>query len=157
MKPQSMGQAVLIGLALIYLASLYFMSSPVWMGFTINALIVAVVALAWNITGGFGGMASFGHAAMYGTGAYASAILQVQYGVNAWIAFAAGIVAGAAMGAFIGALAFPGDAERIDAAKIGILAGSAVAGALGAFILVGRGGHGGNRQLDRPGGAPESS
>ena len=33
----------------------------------------------------------------------------------------------------------------------------AVAGALGAFILVGRGGHGGNRQLDRPGGAPESS
>ncbi|MCZ0963603.1 branched-chain amino acid ABC transporter permease [Paracoccus benzoatiresistens] len=106
MKPQSMGQAVLIGLALIYLASLYFMSSPVWMGFTINALIVAVVALAWNITGGFGGMASFGHAAMYGTGAYASAILQVQYGINPWIAFGAGIVAGAAMGAFIGALAF---------------------------------------------------
>jgi branched-chain amino acid transport system permease protein len=82
------------------------MSSPVWIGFTINALIVAVVALSWNITGGFGGMSSFGHAALYGTGAYASAILQVQYGVNAWIAFAAGIVAGAAMGAFIGALSF---------------------------------------------------
>ena len=30
MKPRSAGQAVLIGLALIYLASLYFMSSPVW-------------------------------------------------------------------------------------------------------------------------------
>src|SRR5690606_6612666 len=99
-------QVVLIAAVLAYLVSVYFMSSPVWMGFTINALIVAVVALSWNITGGFGGLSSFGHAAMYGTGAYASAILQVQYGVNAWIAFASGIVAGAAMGGFIGALAF---------------------------------------------------
>ena len=106
MRPHSTGQAILIGLALLYLASLYFMTSPVWMGFTINALIAAVVALAWNITGGFGGLASFGHAALYGTGAYASAILQVQYGVNAWVGLAAGIAAGAAMGAFIGALAF---------------------------------------------------
>lgn len=106
MKPQSLGQAVLIAAVLLYLVSVYFMASPVWMGFTINALIVAVVALSWNITGGFGGLSSFGHAAMYGTGAYASAILQVSYGVNAWIAFGMGIVAGAAMGAFIGALAF---------------------------------------------------
>ena len=106
MRPQSIGQAVLIAAVVLYLCSIYFMTSPVWMGFTINALIVAVVALSWNITGGFGGMSSFGHAAMYGTGAYASAILQVSYGVNAWVAFAAGIVAGAAMGAFIGALAF---------------------------------------------------
>lgn len=106
MKQLSLGQMVLIGACLIYLVVVYFMTSPVWMGFTINALIVTVVALSWNVTGGFGGMASFGHAAMYGTGAYASAILQVQYGVNAWIALPFGIAAGAAMGAFIGALAF---------------------------------------------------
>lgn len=106
MKPHSLGQAVLIAAAVLYLIAVYFMNSGVWMGFTVNALIVAVVAMAWNVTGGFGGMASFGHAAMYGTGAYASAILQVQYGVNPWLAFTAGIAAGAAMGGFIGALAF---------------------------------------------------
>lgn len=106
MKPQSLGQLVLIAAVILYLFGVYFAHSPVWMGFTINALIITVVALSWNITGGFGGMASFGHAAMYGTGAYASAILQVQYGVNAWIALVAGIAAGSAMGAFIGALAF---------------------------------------------------
>lgn len=106
MRPQSVGQVALIAAALIYLFGVYFASSPVWMGFTINALIVAVVALSWNITGGFGGLSSFGHAALYGTGAYASAILQVKYGFNAWIGFGAGILAGAAMGAFIGALAF---------------------------------------------------
>lgn len=106
MKSQSIGQLALAAAAIAYLISVYFASSPVWMGFTINALIIAVVAMSWNITGGFGGLSSFGHAALYGTGAYASAILQVKYGVNAWVGFAAGILAGAAMGAFIGALAF---------------------------------------------------
>ncbi len=105
-KPHSLGQVVLIGLASAYLLAVYFLPSQVWMGFTINALAMAVVALSWNVTGGFGGLSSFGHAAMYGTGAYASAILQVQFGVNAWISFGAGILAGAAMGAFIGALSF---------------------------------------------------
>lgn len=106
MKLQSAGQIALVVAACAYLLSVYLMSSPVWIGFTINALIVAIIALSWNITGGFGGMSSFGHAALYGTGAYASAILQVQFGVNAWIAFGFGIIAGAAMGGFIGALAF---------------------------------------------------
>lgn len=106
MKPQSVGQLVLIVAALAYLVGVYFLDSPIWMGFTLNALVIAVVAMSWNVIGGFGGMFSFGHAVVYGTGAYASAILQVNYGVNAWIALVAGVAAGAAMGAFIGALSF---------------------------------------------------
>ncbi len=106
MRFQSLGQYGLVLFAIVYLAGVYCVSSPVWMGFTINALIVALAALSWNITGGFGGLSSFGHAALYGTGAYASAILQVKYGFNAWIGFGAGIAAGAAMGALIGGLAF---------------------------------------------------
>ncbi|SOC85702.1 amino acid/amide ABC transporter membrane protein 2, HAAT family (TC 3.A.1.4.-) [Ensifer adhaerens] len=106
MKLNSTGQVVLILVAVAYLLGVYFVSSPVWMGFTINALIVAVLALSWNVTGGFGGLSSFGHAVLYGTGAYTSAILQVTYGVNAWVALLAGIAMAAAVGGFIGALAF---------------------------------------------------
>ncbi len=106
MKLNSTGQVVLILVAVAYLLGVYFISSPVWMGFTINALIVAVLALSWNVTGGFGGLSSFGHAVLYGTGAYTSAILQVTYGVNAWVALVAGIAMAAAVGGFIGALAF---------------------------------------------------
>jgi branched-chain amino acid transport system permease protein len=106
MKSQSIGQLALAAAAVAYLFGVYFASSPVWMGFTINALVIAVIAMSWNITGGFGGLSSFGHAALYGTGAYASAILQVKFGMNAWVGFGAGILAGAAMGAFIGALSF---------------------------------------------------
>ena len=76
------------------------------LNFFIGTLIIALAAQGWNILAGLGGQLSFGHAAFYGAGAYVSAVLQVGYGVNAWIAGGAGIAAGAAVGAAIGALVF---------------------------------------------------
>ena len=80
--------------------------SNVVLNFLVVTLMIALAGQGWNILGGYGGQYSFGHAAFFGTGAYVTAILQVHYGVNAWIGFAAGIVAGAAVGAIIGGLAF---------------------------------------------------
>jgi branched-chain amino acid transport system permease protein len=80
--------------------------SNVVLNFLVVTLMIALAGQGWNILGGYGGQYSFGHAAFFGTGAYATAILQVHYGVNAWIGFAAGIAAGALVGAIIGALAF---------------------------------------------------
>lgn len=80
--------------------------SNVVLNFLVVTLMIALAGQGWNILGGYGGQHSFGHAAFFGTGAYVTGILQVRYGVNAWIAFPAGIAAGAAMGAIIGALAF---------------------------------------------------
>ena len=76
------------------------------LNFLIVALMIALVGQGWNVLGGYGGQYSFGHAAFFGTGAYATAILQVRYGVNAWSAFALGIAAGALLGAVIGFLTF---------------------------------------------------
>jgi branched-chain amino acid transport system permease protein len=83
-----------------------FVHSNVVLNFLVVTLLIALAGQGWNILGGYGGQYSFGQAASFGSGAYATAILQVHYGVNAWIAFAAGIAAGAAVGAIIGALAF---------------------------------------------------
>ncbi len=83
-----------------------FVSSNVVLNFLVVTLMIALAGQGWNILGGYGGQYSFGHAAFFGTGAYVSAILQVRYGVNAWIGFACGIVAGALAGAIIGGLAF---------------------------------------------------
>ena len=80
--------------------------SNVVLNFLVVALMTALAGQGWNILGGYGGQYSFGHAAFFGTGAYVTAILQVHYGVNAWIGFAAGISAGATVGAIIGGLAF---------------------------------------------------
>ena len=80
--------------------------SNVVLNFLVTALLLTLAGQGWNILGGYGGQYSFGHAAFFGTGAYATAILQTRYGLNAWPAFAAGIAAGAGVGAAIGALTF---------------------------------------------------
>jgi branched-chain amino acid transport system permease protein len=80
--------------------------SNVVLNFLVVALMIALAGQGWNILGGYGGQYSFGHAAFFGTGAYTTAILQVHYGVNAWLGFLAGIAAGATAGAVIGGLAF---------------------------------------------------
>jgi branched-chain amino acid transport system permease protein len=79
-------------------------------GVTLNAIMMtlyaALLAQAWNLLGGYGGQFSFGHALFFGVGAYASAVLQVTHGVNAWAALALAVALAAAVGLFVGALAF---------------------------------------------------
>jgi branched-chain amino acid transport system permease protein len=81
-------------------------SSNVVFNFMVVALLIALVGQGWNVLGGYGGQYSFGHAAFFGTGAYVTAILQVRYGVNAWLGLLIGIAAGALVGAVTGALSF---------------------------------------------------
>src|SRR3954462_2446948 len=81
-------------------------ASNVVLNFLVFALLIALVGQGWNLLGGYGGQYSFGNSAFFGTGAYVTAILQVRFGLNAWPAFAIGTVAGAAVGAVIGALVF---------------------------------------------------
>jgi branched-chain amino acid transport system permease protein len=79
-------------------------------GVTLNAIMMtlyaALLAQAWNLLGGYGGQFSFGHALFFGVGAYASAVLQVTHGVNAWAALVLAVVLASAVGLFVGALAF---------------------------------------------------
>jgi branched-chain amino acid transport system permease protein len=81
-------------------------ASNVVLNFLITTLLIALVGQGWNLLGGYGGQYSFGHAAFFGTAAYTTAILQVQYGINAWFGFFAGIFAGSLVGAVIGFLCF---------------------------------------------------
>jgi branched-chain amino acid transport system permease protein len=81
-------------------------ASNVVLNFLVVALLIALAGQGWNLLGGYGGQYSFGHAAFFGTGAYVTAILQMRYGVNAWLGFGIGILAGALVGATIGWLSF---------------------------------------------------
>ena len=80
--------------------------SNVTLNFLIVALMIALAGQGWNVLGGYGGQYSFGHAAFFGTGAYVTAVLQVRYGVNAWVALGIGIAGGALVGAIVGGLTF---------------------------------------------------
>ena len=76
------------------------------LNFLVYVLIITLAAQGWNVLGGFGGQYSFGHAAFFGTGAYTDAILQTQFGVNAWVGLGCGVAAGVLVGVFIGFLSF---------------------------------------------------
>jgi branched-chain amino acid transport system permease protein len=92
--------------ALAVLALTLWLTSGVWLNALMMTLYGALLALAWNLLGGFGGQFSFGHALFFGTGAYASAVLQVAHGVNAWLALGLALLAAAAVGGCVGALVF---------------------------------------------------
>jgi branched-chain amino acid transport system permease protein len=96
---------IVVAVALLAAVPL-FTTSNVVLNFLVMALLIALVGQGWNLLGGYGGQYSFGHAAFFGTGAYATAVLQMRYGVNAWAGLALGIAAGALVGAVIGVLSF---------------------------------------------------
>jgi branched-chain amino acid transport system permease protein len=96
---------ILVAVGLLAMVPLLTASNLV-LNFLVVTLLIALVGQGWNLLGGYGGQYSFGHAAFFGTGAYVTAILQVRYGVNAWLGFCIGIAAGALVGAVIGALSF---------------------------------------------------
>jgi branched-chain amino acid transport system permease protein len=96
---------ILVVAALLAMVPLVTASNVV-LNFLVMALLIALVGQGWNLLGGYGGQYSFGHAAFFGTGAYATAILQTHYGINAWLGFGIGVAAGALVGAVIGALSF---------------------------------------------------
>lgn len=98
-----MRQLALLLLVFLAIATLPgIVHSEFLLNLAIMTLYAALLGQAWNILGGYGGQFSFGHAAFFGTGAYAVAVLQVQLGINPWIGLAAGGLIAMAVAAFIG-------------------------------------------------------
>ncbi len=83
-----------------------FVSSNVLLNFLGFAMIITLAAQGWNLLGGYGGQFSFGHAAFFGTGAYAMALLQVRFGLNPWLVLPLAISLGGGVGYIIGYLSF---------------------------------------------------
>jgi branched-chain amino acid transport system permease protein len=64
--------------------------------------IFAIFAMSLDLLLGFTGLMSLGHAAFFGLGAYAVAILGVQFGINAWVGLATGVAIAGGGAALIG-------------------------------------------------------
>lgn len=90
------------------LASLVVLVFPLVMPFSalaVNILIYGLYALGFNLVYGYLGLLSFGHAALFGTGAYLCGIAIVHLGLPWYAAISIGIAAGLLMAAAIGVLA----------------------------------------------------
>jgi branched-chain amino acid transport system permease protein len=95
--------AGVVGLAILPLA-LAWIDQPYYIVLATRVLIFALIASSLNLLIGYGGMVSFGHAAFFGTGAYAVAALMRAGVESAWIAWPMAVVAGGLIAAMIGAI-----------------------------------------------------
>ncbi len=90
------------------IASLVVLAFPLVMPFTalaVNILIYGLYALGFNLVYGYLGLLSFGHAALFGTGAYLCGIAIVHLGLPWFAAIGLGVLGGLLMAALIGVLA----------------------------------------------------
>ena len=65
---------------------------PVW----------AVFGLSWNLLSGYTGLISFGHAAFFGIGAYATALGQIYFDLSPWALIPVAAMLGGFAGLLIG-------------------------------------------------------
>ena len=77
-----------IAIPIAVLLALPLVLSQFWTFIAIEVLAFALYAVSFNVLLGYGGMLSFGHAAFFGVGGYAAAILLKKAGLPAGLAFA---------------------------------------------------------------------
>ena len=77
--------------ALLVLLALPFAISDYSRALVAEIFIFAIFAMSLDLLLGFTGLMSLGHAAFFGLGAYAVAVLGTMFGINAWIGLVAGI------------------------------------------------------------------
>jgi len=72
-------------MALTALPLVFLAKDPYWLNIIAFTYLMAGLASAWNIIGGFGGQFSLGHGVFFGIGAYATAFFTTRYGMSPWL------------------------------------------------------------------------
>ncbi len=102
--PRGSGRAAAIVVALILLGLPPFLGSYM-LSLVTQALIWAMLAMSLDLILGYTGLASLGHAAYLGLGAYSVGILATRHGANFWVTLAAGMLLAGLVAAIFGLVA----------------------------------------------------
>src|SRR5690554_1899560 len=89
-------------IAALYLATAMMVTNSYHQLLFTLVLVWACFGLAWNMLSGYTGLISFGHAAFFGLGAYATVLAQINFGISPIIMIPVSGVIGAAAGLLIG-------------------------------------------------------
>ena len=101
-RPSTVQRSAVEFLVLLALLALPFLLTDYPRALISEIFIFAIFAMSLDLLLGFTGLMSLGHAAFFGLGAYAVAVLGTQFGVNAWLGVAAGIVVAGCGAALVG-------------------------------------------------------
>ncbi len=92
-----------ITLLLLVISPLFLSAYPLTL--LTQALIYAILAMSLDLLLGYTGLASLGHAAYLGVGAYSVGVLTTQYGANFWVTLAVGVLLAMVVAAVFGLVA----------------------------------------------------
>jgi ABC-type branched-subunit amino acid transport system permease subunit len=102
-KPSIAPSAVYAAVLVAAFGALPFLGANDYvLGIAIQALVYAVVAGAFNLVWGYGGMLSFAQLAFWGIGGYCTALTVMTFGGNFWIGMVLAAVLNAALALLIG-------------------------------------------------------
>lgn len=104
MKRQTRLELALLCVALALPLLLRALGEDYYIGFVTRLAIFALAATSLNFIVGYGGMVAFGHAAFFGIGAYAIALLMGAGVISAWMAWPLVIAVTALAALVIGAI-----------------------------------------------------
>ncbi|MSQ66439.1 MAG: branched-chain amino acid ABC transporter permease [Limnohabitans sp.] len=90
----------LLALLALLLPAVLLVDDANWINIIAFTYLMAAVASAWNIIGGFGGQFSLGHGVFFSIGAYLTAKLFMIYSLSPWLIF----LPAALIAAFVAAL-----------------------------------------------------
>lgn len=79
-------------------------TDPFLLNMVMMSLLSAAAALAWNLSGGYAGQLSLGHAAFYGLGAYTSTLLFLKAGISPLFGMLIGAAISAAAAIVLGVI-----------------------------------------------------
>ncbi|OWV84583.1 branched-chain amino acid ABC transporter permease [Rhizobium sp. R693] len=106
---RSMGRDVAGVAAILGIATIGYLLFPDNLALLTRIVAVALLVLSLDLVTGYCGVATLGHAALFGSGAYAAGIISAHYGINDPLLMTlAGIVGGAAAGLVSGAVILRG-------------------------------------------------
>jgi len=88
--------------SIVVLAALPFIVTKIYyIHVLILCMMYSCITSAWNMIAGYAGVFSFGFQALFGTGAYVSALLSIYFGWSPWITMWIGALAATCIGALV--------------------------------------------------------
>jgi branched-chain amino acid transport system permease protein len=105
---QSMSSSRKLLFALMAVAALvpFALTSQYLVSLAMLTVFSAFLGQAWNLSGGFGGLISFGHSLFFGLGGYVAALFATRWGISPWLALPTAALVGGLAGAVVGFAAF---------------------------------------------------
>jgi branched-chain amino acid transport system permease protein len=91
-----------VGFALIYAVVSLLVTNSYYQLMLTLVLVWACFGLSWNVLSGYTGLVSFGHAAFFGLGAYATALGQIYFDLSPWLMIPVSALVGGLAGLAVG-------------------------------------------------------